>query len=37
MTASPLALAVVFRLGPIAVTTPVVGTWGIMPLLAGGS
>ena len=37
MTASPLALAVAFRLGSIAITMPVVATWGIMLLLAGGS
>jgi F-type H+-transporting ATPase subunit a len=37
MTGSPLALDVVFRVGPIAVTTPVVATWAIMLLLAGGS
>ncbi len=37
MTASPLSLSVVFSIGPVAVTTPVVATWGIMLLLAGGS
>jgi F-type H+-transporting ATPase subunit a len=37
MTGSPLELAVVFTLGPLTVTTPVVATWGIMVLLAGGS
>jgi F-type H+-transporting ATPase subunit a len=37
MTGSPLALSVVFTLGPVPVTTPVVATWGIMLLLAGGS
>ena len=37
MTGSPLALSVVFSIGPVAVTTPVVATWGIMLLLAGGS
>ncbi len=37
MTGSPLTLAVVFRIGSIAVTTPVVATWAIMLLLAGGS
>ncbi|HEX2939865.1 MAG TPA: F0F1 ATP synthase subunit A [Rhodopila sp.] len=36
MTGSPLALPVAFHIGPIAVTTPVVVTWGIMLLLAGG-
>jgi F-type H+-transporting ATPase subunit a len=37
MMDSPLALGVIFRVGPVAVTTPVVATWGIMLLLAGGS
>jgi F-type H+-transporting ATPase subunit a len=37
MTGSPLELGVVFTLGPLTVTTPVVATWGIMVLLAGGS
>jgi F-type H+-transporting ATPase subunit a len=37
MMGSPLALPVVFRIGPVAVTQPVVTTWGIMLLLAGGS
>lgn len=37
MTGSPLTLAVVFRVGPVAVTAPVVATWAIMLLLAGGS
>jgi F-type H+-transporting ATPase subunit a len=37
MMESPLTLNVVFHAGPIAVTTPVVATWGIMLLLAGGS
>jgi len=37
MTGSPLGLTVVFTLGPVPVTTPVVATWGIMLLLAGGS
>jgi F-type H+-transporting ATPase subunit a len=37
MTGSPLALGVVFTLGPVPITTPVVATWGIMVLLAGGS
>lgn len=36
MIESPLALSVAFRIGPLAVTTPVVATWGIMLLLAGG-
>jgi F-type H+-transporting ATPase subunit a len=34
---SPLTLNVVFQIGPVAVTTPVIATWGIMLLLAGGS
>jgi F-type H+-transporting ATPase subunit a len=37
MTGSPLALGVVFTLGPVGITTPVVATWGIMVLLAAGS
>jgi F-type H+-transporting ATPase subunit a len=37
MTGSPLALSVAFTVGPVPVTTPVVATWGIMVLLAGGS
>jgi F-type H+-transporting ATPase subunit a len=37
VTASPLVLTVLFHIGPFAVTTPVVTTWGIMLLLAGGS
>jgi F-type H+-transporting ATPase subunit a len=37
MIESPLAIAVVFQLGPIPVTAPVLVTWGIMALLAGGS
>jgi F-type H+-transporting ATPase subunit a len=37
VTGSPLALTVVFHLGPVAVTAPVIATWGIMLLLAGGS
>ncbi|MDR3538570.1 MAG: F0F1 ATP synthase subunit A [Acetobacteraceae bacterium] len=37
MTGSPLSLAVAFQAGPIAVTEPVLVTWGIMLLLAGGS
>ncbi|PPQ26543.1 F0F1 ATP synthase subunit A [Rhodopila globiformis] len=36
MTRSPLTLSVAFHLGPVAVTTPVVTTWAIMLLLAGG-
>jgi F-type H+-transporting ATPase subunit a len=34
MRASPLASAVVFHLGPLQVTRPVVTTWGIMAVLA---
>lgn len=37
MTGSPLALPVAFRVGPLAVATPVVVTWAIMVVLAGGS
>jgi F-type H+-transporting ATPase subunit a len=37
MTASPLAMAPVFHLGPVPVTAPVLVTWCIMALLAGGS
>jgi F-type H+-transporting ATPase subunit a len=34
---SPLATAVVFHLGPLPVTRPVVTTWAIMAVLAAGS
>jgi F-type H+-transporting ATPase subunit a len=37
MPASPLASAVVFHLGPLQVTRPVVTTWGIMAVLAVAS
>jgi F-type H+-transporting ATPase subunit a len=37
MTDSPLTLDVVFNVGPVSVTAPVIATWGIMLLLAGGS
>jgi F-type H+-transporting ATPase subunit a len=37
MTPSPLASAVVFHVGSLAVTRPVVTTWGIMAALAIGS
>jgi len=37
MTGSPLAISVVFTLGPVPVTVPVVTAWGIMLLLACGS
>jgi F-type H+-transporting ATPase subunit a len=37
MTDSPLLLTVLFRVGPVPITGPVVVTWGIMALLGGGS
>ena len=37
MSASPLSAPVLFSIGPVAVATPVVITWGMMALLAGGS
>jgi F-type H+-transporting ATPase subunit a len=37
MMGSPLTLSVAFHIGPIAITTPVLATWCIMLLLAGGS
>lgn len=37
MQTSPLVSAVVFHVGPVAVTQPVVTTWGIMAVLALGS
>jgi len=37
MIDSPLTLNVLFTVGPVSVTAPVVATWGIMALLAGGS
>lgn len=37
MTGSPLDLIIVFRVGPMAVTSPVVVTWALMLFLAGGS
>ena len=37
MTESPLTMPVMFTLGPVPITTPVVTTWGIMAFLAGGS
>jgi F-type H+-transporting ATPase subunit a len=37
MIASPLATAILFHIGPIGVSAPVVATWVIMALLAGGS
>lgn len=35
MAASPLASTVLFHLGPVAITAPVVTTWGIIAALAG--
>ncbi len=37
MTGSPLDLQVVFRIGPVPVTGPVVTTWGLMLVLVAGS
>lgn len=37
MIASPLATTKLFSLGPLAVTTPVVVTWGLMVAIAGAS
>ena len=37
MTESPFTAGVVFTIGTIPITVPVVATWGIMVLLAGGS
>jgi F-type H+-transporting ATPase subunit a len=37
MIGSPLATSVVLYLGPVPVTAPVLVSWGIMALLAGGS
>lgn len=37
MAASPLASTVLFHLGPVAITRPVVTTWAIMAVLAVGS
>jgi len=37
MAPSPLASAILFRLGPVAITRPVVTTWAIMAVLALGS
>jgi F-type H+-transporting ATPase subunit a len=36
MIGSPLANPVLFTIGPIPITQPVVATWGIMLILAGG-
>ncbi len=37
MTGSPLSMAAMFHLGPVPITAPVLVTWGIMAVLAGGS
>ena len=37
MIGSPLANTVVFTVGPVPITEPVVVTWGIMAVLTGGS
>jgi len=37
MSDSPLVAAVVFHLGPVPITAPVVTTWAIMTILAAGS
>jgi F-type H+-transporting ATPase subunit a len=37
MTESPLTMPIIFSLGPVPITTPVITTWGIMAFLAGGS
>ncbi len=37
MIESPLAMPVAFHVGPLAITEPVVITWGLMALLGGGS
>ena len=37
MTESPLTMAAMFHLGPVPITAPVLVTWGIMAVLAGGS
>ncbi len=36
MTGSPLTMQVIFSLGPVPITMPVITTWGIMAFLAGG-
>ena len=36
MSTSPLAVEIVFHIGPVPVTLPVVTTWVIMALMAGG-
>jgi F-type H+-transporting ATPase subunit a len=37
MSSSPLVAAVVFHIGPVPITAPVVTTWAIMAILAAGS
>jgi F-type H+-transporting ATPase subunit a len=37
MTDSPLTTAVAFTIGPVPISEPVLVTWGIMAVLAGGS
>ena len=37
MSASPLTAAVMFTIGPVPITTPVVVTWGMIVVLAGGA
>jgi F-type H+-transporting ATPase subunit a len=37
MDTSPLTSAVLFQVGPVPITRPVVTTWGLMLVLAGGS
>jgi F-type H+-transporting ATPase subunit a len=37
MDASPLANPILYRLGPVAITEPVITTWAIMAILVGGS
>jgi F-type H+-transporting ATPase subunit a len=37
MIESPLSMPVVFQIGPVPITAPVLVTWAIMGLLAGGS
>ena len=37
MIGSPLETPIAFHLGPVPIATPVLVTWGIMILLAGGS
>jgi len=37
MTGSPLIATIMFMIGPVPITAPVVVTWGIIALLAGGT